>query len=63
MEKRERAKEVAQYYFSRLARHAGMYWGHDNDSEIELLVDLIIDAAKEELQTGEDGTTTGLSDM
>lgn len=63
MEKRERAKELAQYYFARLARHAGMYWGQDNDSEIELLIDLIIDAAQEEIQARNDGGTTGLSQM
>jgi hypothetical protein len=44
-EMQRRAVELAQFYFRRIAQQAGMQWDCDNDTEIELLVENVIDAA------------------
>lgn len=50
MNKREEAKRYLVYYFRLIAERAGLNWDSDNDAEIEVAVDLIIDASKEEKQ-------------
>jgi len=44
-ETRRQAVALAQHYFRQLAVSAGMNWDGDNDTEIELMVSFIIDAA------------------
>jgi hypothetical protein len=39
------AVSLAQHYFRLLAQHAGVRWEADNDTEVELMVSFIIDAA------------------
>lgn len=48
MNKRERVKIMLIHYFR--ISNRGNRWDSDNDSEINELVDLLIDAAKEEIQ-------------
>ncbi len=49
MDKREQAKNALRFYFRRCALATGILWDSDNDSEVEEIVDLIIDAAKDEM--------------
>ena len=44
-EAHRRAVALAQYYFRQLAEQAGMSWDGDNNTEVELMVSFIIDAA------------------
>lgn len=50
MTKRDRAKRLLSHYFQVIAETARVRLGPDNLSEIEWIVDLIADAAKEELR-------------
>jgi hypothetical protein len=50
-EPQRRAAELARFYFRRLAEQAAMPWDGDNDTEIELLVENIIDAAEDRLRS------------
>jgi len=50
MYKRNQAKHLLQHYMALLARKAGAQWDSDNLSEIDELVDCLIDAAKEEIK-------------
>lgn len=50
MNKRDQAKQLMQSYLRRIAESAGAHWGNDNATEIDWLVDLLIDAAKEEIE-------------
>ena len=52
MNKREQAKRLLVHYFRMCAKESGFTWDFDNESEIESIVDLIIDAVKEELENG-----------
>ena len=45
-EAQRQAVELAQFYFRRIAQQAGMRWDGDNDTEIDLMVGCIIDAAE-----------------
>ena len=47
--KRAQARRLMQHYFKLVAERAGVKWDHDNVAEIGDLVDLLIDAAKEEM--------------
>jgi hypothetical protein len=49
-EVQRRAVELAQFYFRRLAQEAGAAWDGDNDTEVELMVGSIIEAAAERLR-------------
>ena len=49
MDKREQAKKLLVHYFQKSNQDERYLWSWDNRSEIEHIVDLIIDAAKEEL--------------
>ena len=46
--KANQAKSTLTHYMRLIARQAGVNWGYDNDTEIEIVVDLIIEAAAEE---------------
>jgi hypothetical protein len=46
-----KAVHLLQHYLQTLARHAGMKWDSDNDTEAGEIVDAIIDAAQPEEQT------------
>lgn len=50
MTNRERAKRLMQHYMRQLAEKSGIHWGGDNVSEVDELVDTLIDAAKEEIE-------------
>jgi hypothetical protein len=39
-----------QHYMNTLAKASGVHWDNDNISEVDELVDAIIDAAKEEIE-------------
>ena len=45
--KRDRAINYLYWYFKTLFTKAGFCWDESNDSDIECLIDLIIDAAAE----------------
>jgi hypothetical protein len=47
-EAQRRAVELAQHYFRLIAQQAGVPWDSDNDVEVELMVGLIIDAARKQ---------------
>jgi hypothetical protein len=49
---RGRAKEALWYYFKFIAEKAGVCLSMDSYSEITEIVDLIVDAAKEEMREG-----------
>src|SRR6266496_3353648 len=40
-----RATDLAQFYFRLIAQRAGVKWDGDNDTEVDLMVGYIIDAA------------------
>ena len=42
---KEKAIEVAVYYFRLLAKKTGIHWDSDNDAEITLLIECIIAAS------------------
>jgi len=44
------AKQYLTHYFKLLFDSSGLRWDHDNQAEIEDIVDLIIKAVKEELE-------------
>jgi hypothetical protein len=44
-EARQRAVALAQFYFRVIAEQAGMAWDGDNNTEVELMVSYVIDAA------------------
>lgn len=46
-----RAVHLAQFYFRLLAERAGTRWEGDNDTEVEMMVSFIIDAAAERLRS------------
>jgi hypothetical protein len=46
--KRDEAVKLLQHYFRLVADHAGVRLDWDNLGEIESIVDLIIDAARED---------------
>ncbi len=48
---KESAIRYLVWYFKFLFQKAGMQWDESNDSDIECIVDLIIDAAVEKLKT------------
>ena len=50
MNKRAYAKQLLIHYFIMCAKESGFYWDSDNVCEIEEIVDLIIDAAIEEIR-------------
>ena len=52
MDKRAYAKRLLLHYFSLAFAESGLDMEFDMQTEIESIVDLIIDAAKEELQNG-----------
>jgi hypothetical protein len=45
-----RAAELAQHYFRLIAQRAGVNWDGDNDTEIDLMIGHIVDAAAERLR-------------
>ncbi len=49
MKKREQAKDYLVHYFRMLASKMGIHWDANNDQEVEHTVDLIVDAAIEEI--------------
>lgn len=49
MSKRERAKQILTWYIRLVMDKSGLRYDTDNESELEELVDCIIDAAKEEM--------------
>jgi hypothetical protein len=49
-EPQQRAVQLAQFYFRRIAQPAGVPWDGDNDSEVDLMVGCIIDAAAGEMR-------------
>ncbi len=49
MDKRDSAKRLLIHYFKMCAKESGFTWDYDNESEISEIVDLIIDAAKDEM--------------
>jgi hypothetical protein len=59
-EAQQRAVELAQFYFRRIAQQAGVPWDGDNDSEIDLMVGCIIDAAAGEMRAQLDGVLAGI---
>ena len=54
-EAQRRAVELAQFYFRLIAERAGVAWDADNDSEIDLMIGCIIDAATAGLQAQLEG--------
>lgn len=46
----ETARRLAKHYFGLLGSECGVHWTADNDTEVEELVDAIIDAAAEQVQ-------------
>ena len=50
MDKRESAKKLLVHYFQKSNQDERYLWSWDNRSEIEHIVDLIIDAAKDEIR-------------
>lgn len=50
MDKRRQAIVLAQHYFRLIAYTAGINWTRNNEAEIEQLVKLIIEAAKDEIR-------------
>jgi hypothetical protein len=43
----ERAARLLKHYFRLIAQKSGIKWDSDNDSEIEQIVEAILDAASE----------------
>ena len=54
MSNKDRAKRLAVSYIRTLFRAAGLKFDGDNQSEIEELIDCIVDAAKDELHDEQD---------
>lgn len=54
MNKREQAKRLMQHYMKMFAEKAGVHWDGDNTSEIDELIDALIDAAKEEIEAAQE---------
>ena len=50
MNKREQAKGVLVWYFRRVWEESNLRFDYDSRTEIEEIVDLIIDATKEEIR-------------
>ena len=46
MDKREEAKKMMVHYFRTLFNQAGLEFDSDNKTEVELIIDLIIEAAE-----------------
>ena len=51
MDKREEAKRLLNSYLEMLAKGQGLHWDSDNRAEVGEIVDLIIDAARQEIGT------------
>ena len=49
MNKRDKAIQVLSHYMRLAFAESGLDWDFDNDSDIELIVDSIISAAREEI--------------
>ena len=49
MNKRQQAKQLLVHYFQKSNQDERYLWSWDNRSEIESMVDLMIDAAKDEM--------------
>jgi hypothetical protein len=49
-EAHRRAVALAQHYFRQIAEQAGMNWDGDNNTEVELMVGYLIDAAAARLR-------------
>jgi hypothetical protein len=49
-EAHQRAIALAQHYFRQIAEQAGMNWDGDNNTEVELMVSYVIDAAAARLR-------------
>lgn len=45
MDKRQKAKESLVWYFQLIAERAGVRWSEDNGTEVETIIDDILDAA------------------
>jgi len=50
MSAKDEAVHLAQYYFRLIFQKDGVRWDEDNDSEIALIVDRIVDAARDEVR-------------
>lgn len=48
MDKAEKAKQLLRGYFKMIAEKAGIRWDYENDCEIDWIVKLIIEAARED---------------
>jgi len=46
MNERQKAKESLTWYFQLIAERAGIRWTEDNSTEVEAIVDNIINAAE-----------------
>jgi len=49
MDKREEAKRLLNSYLEMLAKGQGLHWDSDNRAEVGEIVDLIVDAACQEV--------------
>ena len=49
MDKRQEAKQLLTHYFTFVQAGSKVNWDYDNQSEIESIVDLIVDAAVDEM--------------
>jgi len=48
MDKREQAKKLMVHYFRTVFKQSGLEFGPDNKTEVELIIDWIIEAVQEE---------------
>lgn len=48
MDNRETAKKLLVHYFRQVYKKVGLEWDHDCTSEVEGIVDTIVDAAVDE---------------
>jgi len=49
MDKREEAKRLLNSYLEMLAKGQGLHWDSDNRAEVGEIVDLIVDATRQEI--------------
>ena len=49
LDKRDKAIQVLSHYMRLAFAESGLDWDYDNESDIELIVDSIISAAREEI--------------
>ena len=52
MDAKEKASELLIHYFRLIAKHTDIRWTEDNDAEIGAFVDLLVEAAQEEIKEG-----------